>query len=97
MALYTHAEMGVKRHIAVVPNAVASTRFKPDGSAELRLRYAHPEEKLLTHVSNFRGVKRVEDVIRTFAGVAEEIGARLLMIGEARSDRKRLNLRPNSA
>ena len=82
LALYTHAEMGVKRHIAVVPNAVDSTRFRPDGSAELRLRYAHPEEKLLTHVSNFRGVKRVEDVIRTFAGVAEEIGARLLMIGD---------------
>ncbi len=82
LALYTHAEMGVRRNIAVVPNAVDSARFRPDGSAELRLRYAHPEEKLLTHVSNFRGVKRVEDVIRAFAGVSGEIGARLLMIGD---------------
>ena len=82
LALYTHAEMGVKRPIAVVPNAVDSGRFRPNGSSELRLRYAHPEEKLLTHVSNFRAVKRVEDVIRTFAGVAEEVGARLLMIGD---------------
>ncbi len=82
LAGYTHAEMGVGREIMVVPNAVDSKRFTPDGSAELRQRYAHPEEKLLTHVSNFRAVKRVEDVVRTFAKVAEEVGARLLMIGD---------------
>lgn len=82
LAGYTHAEMGVKREIMVVPNAVNSTRFHPGGSAELRQRYAHPEEKLLIHVSNFRPVKRVEDVIRTFAEVSRNIGARLLMVGD---------------
>ena len=82
LAGYTHAEMGVKRDIVVVPNAVDSARFTPNGSPELRLRYAHPEEKLLTHVSNFRAVKRVEDVVRTFAEVSSEVGARLLMIGD---------------
>ena len=82
LAGYTHAEMGVKRDITVVPNAVDSERFTPNGSPELRLRYAHPEEKLLIHVSNFRAVKRVEDVVRTFAAVGGEVGARLLMIGD---------------
>jgi len=82
LAGYTRAEMDVKRDILVIPNAVDSGRFKPNGSPELRLRYAHPDEKLLTHVSNFRPVKRVEDVIRIFAGVSERIGARLLMIGD---------------
>lgn len=82
LAGYTHAEMGVKRDIMVVPNAVNSARFHPGGSAELRLRYAHPEEKLLIHVSNFRPVKRVEDVVRTFAEVSSEVGARLLMVGD---------------
>lgn len=82
LAGYTHAEMGVKRDIMVVPNAVNSHRFSPNGSPELRLRYAHPEEKLLLHVSNFRAVKRVEDVVRIFAKVSEKLGARLLMIGD---------------
>lgn len=82
LAGYTHAEMGIKRDITVVPNAVDSERFSPNGSPELRLRYAHPEEKLLIHVSNFRAVKRVEDVVRTFAAVSSEVGARLLMIGD---------------
>ncbi len=82
LAGYTHAEMGIKREILVVPNAVDGQRFRPNGSAELRLRYAHPEERLLTHVSNFRAVKRVEDVIHTFAEVSSEVGARLLMIGD---------------
>ena len=82
LAGYTHAEMGIKREISVVPNAVDSQRFSPNGSAELRLRYAHPEEKLLTHVSNFRAVKRVEDVVHAFAEISAEVGARLLMIGD---------------
>lgn len=82
LAGYTHSEMGVKREITVIPNSVDSERFNQQGSDELRLRYAHPEEKLLLHVSNFRAVKRVEDVIKVFAKVSEQIGARLLMIGD---------------
>jgi N-acetyl-alpha-D-glucosaminyl L-malate synthase BshA len=79
---YTRNEMGVRREIMMVPNAVDHLRFKPGGSAELRQRYAHPDEKLLTHVSNFRPVKRVEDVIRIFARVSKQLQARLLMIGD---------------
>ncbi len=82
LADYTHQEMGVEREIVVIPNAVDHRRFKPNGSNDLRLRYAHPEEKLLVHVSNFRPVKRVEDVIRVFARVADVIGSRLIMIGD---------------
>jgi glycosyltransferase involved in cell wall biosynthesis len=82
LADYTHAEMGIRRDITVIPNAVDHRRFKPGGSGELRLRYAHPDEKLLVHVSNFRPVKRVLDVIRIFAEVSESIGSRLLMIGD---------------
>lgn len=82
LADYTHRQMGVRRDIGVIPNAVDHRRFKPGGSAELRLRFAHPDEKLLAHVSNFRPVKRVEDVIRIFAQVSERVGSRLLMIGD---------------
>ena len=82
LADYTVKEMGVKREIRVIPNAVDLERFTLSKSPELRQRYAHPDEKLLIHVSNFRPVKRVEDVIAIFAKVSEQIGARLLMIGD---------------
>ena len=82
LADYTVSEMGVRRDIRVIPNAVDLTRFQPRNLPELRQRYAHPDEKLLVHISNFRPVKRVEDVIAVFAQVAECVGARLLMIGD---------------
>jgi len=82
LADYTKSEMGVQRDICVIPNAVDHNRFKPRESAELRLRYAHPDEKLLIHISNFRAVKRVSDVIKVFAKVSDTMGARLIMIGD---------------
>lgn len=82
LADYTHTEMGVQRDIHVIPNTVDQKRFSPGGSAELRQRYAHPDEKLLIHISNFRPVKRVEDVVRVFAKVSQSIGVRLLMVGD---------------
>lgn len=83
LADYTVAEMGVRRgDIRVIPNAVDHDRFTPGGDPELRLRYAHPDEKLVTHVSNFRPVKRVEDVVRVFAALSTRVGSRLLMIGD---------------
>ncbi|MEZ4607183.1 MAG: N-acetyl-alpha-D-glucosaminyl L-malate synthase BshA [Deinococcales bacterium] len=85
LANYTREHMGVKRQIKVIPNAIDSERFKPDppdSNAKLRLRYAHPDEKLLIHISNFRAVKRTSDVVKVFAKVSEQLGARLIMIGD---------------
>jgi N-acetyl-alpha-D-glucosaminyl L-malate synthase BshA len=82
LADYTNTQMGVEATIRVIPNAVDATRFRPGGDAALRQRFAQPDERLLVHVSNFRPVKRVEDVVRVFARVAEHGGARLLMIGD---------------
>lgn len=82
LADYTTREMGVRRGIRVIPNAIDHHRFAPKENPQLRLRYAHPDEKLLIHISNFRPIKRVEDVVRVFAKVSEHVGARLLMIGD---------------
>ncbi len=92
LATYTRDEMGISRDIAVIPNAVDSARFYPHKNPELRLRYAHPAEKLLIHVSNFRPVKRTDDVIKVFARVAEQSVARLLMIGDGPERLKALEL-----
>lgn len=56
--------------------------FKRDGM-DLRQQFGiSPEEKVFVHVSNFRRVKRVPDVVKVFAGVREQIPAKLLLMGE---------------
>lgn len=69
------------RPIRVIPNFVDSARFHP-GQDEARHRFARPGERILLHLSNFRPVKRVTDVIRIFAKVRQEIPAKLLMVGD---------------
>jgi N-acetyl-alpha-D-glucosaminyl L-malate synthase BshA len=55
---------------------------KPALVAEMRPDFAAPGEKLLVHLSNFRPVKRVADVVKVFAEVAKAVPSRLLMIGD---------------
>ena len=54
----------------------------PDLVCEMRPRFAAHEEKLLVHLSNFRPVKRVHDVVKVFAKVAQALPARLMLIGD---------------
>lgn len=82
LAQATREELGVWREIRVIPNAVDSDRFRPRYDPDMRRRYASDDEKLLIHVSNFRPVKRVHNVVRIFARVAKELPARLLMVGD---------------
>ncbi|GGM07267.1 N-acetyl-alpha-D-glucosaminyl L-malate synthase BshA [Deinococcus aerophilus] len=88
LAEQTHQVFGTDREIQVIHNFVDSDRFVRITDPEVRARFAHPDEALLVHVSNFRPVKRVEDVVQVFARVASEIPARLLMIGDG-PDRSR--------
>lgn len=78
----TREVFGVERPIEVIPNFVDSQRFVRISDPGLRNRFAHPEEALLVHVSNFRPVKRAEDVVAVFARVSSQIPARLLMVGD---------------
>jgi N-acetyl-alpha-D-glucosaminyl L-malate synthase BshA len=73
-------EFQVKTPIEVIPNFVDLDRYageRPDRSA-----YAAPDQKVLLHVSNFRPVKRVLDVVRIFERVVREVDGVLLMVGE---------------
>jgi len=81
----TIQEFHPERPIEVIPNFVNCDVYMPlsdEQRAQGRARYAQPEEKILVHLSNFRPVKRTADVVRIFARVAQEIPARLLMIGD---------------
>lgn len=66
----------------IIYNFVDPEVYKPGDPAGRRGEFAAPGEALLLHVSNFRPVKRVPDVIRTFAGVCEKAPARLLLVGD---------------
>ena len=78
----TYAHFPVKRDIDVIPNFVCIDQYAHRPDADLRARYARNGEKLLVHVSNFRKVKRVDDVVATFERVRGRMPARLLLIGD---------------
>jgi L-malate glycosyltransferase len=74
----------VQQEIEVIRNFVNCDVYvaKPELVAEMRPQYAGPGEKLLVHLSNFRPVKRIADVVQVFARVAQAIPARLMLIGD---------------
>jgi L-malate glycosyltransferase len=68
--------------IEVIPNFVDLAHYRRDGHACHRHQFADPGEKLVMHISNFRSVKRVTDVVRIFARIARERPAKLVFIGD---------------
>ncbi|HEX5000251.1 MAG TPA: N-acetyl-alpha-D-glucosaminyl L-malate synthase BshA [Terriglobia bacterium] len=75
-------EFQIQRPISVVPNFVDCDVYARSGDMRLRSRFAEPDEGLLIHISNFRPVKRVEDVVAVFAAVRKRRRAKLLMVGD---------------
>jgi len=67
--------------LKVIPNFVNLAEYQP-GAPTGRMGLAPDDHKLLTHVSNFREVKRVKDVVRVFARVQRAMPATLIMIGD---------------
>ncbi len=83
----TAKNFGTKKEIEVIPNFVDPSRFKRSSGA-IRQLFAASNEKLLCHVSNFRPVKRVMDVLQVFERVSRAVPCRLLMVGDG-PDRSR--------
>jgi len=75
-------EFQIKRPIAVIPNFVNCDVYSRSTDTSLRARFAKPEEAIFIHISNFRPVKRVEDVIAIFARVRKSCSAKLLLVGD---------------
>ncbi len=78
----TIREFGVKRPIEVLPNFVDTKQYHPGGASPFARSLAGEGEALLVHVSNFRPVKRVCDVLGVFERVQKAMPARLLLIGD---------------
>lgn len=78
----TFDHFDVKQEIHVVPNFIDSSRQRDLPSDCNRARMANKEERIVTHISNFRKVKRIPDVIKTFYLIQKEVPSKLIMVGE---------------
>jgi L-malate glycosyltransferase len=86
--------------VKVIPNFVNLAEYRP-GDPEARETIALPGTKVITHVSNFREVKRVKDVVRVFARIRRAMPATLIMAGDgpdrvdAESEARELGVGPD--
>ena len=79
----------INNEIKVVHNFIDTDKYDRESLNECqRIAVAKPDERILTHISNFRPVKRIEDVIRIFYAVNKEVSAKLLIVGEGPEKRK---------
>ncbi|MEO6760696.1 MAG: N-acetyl-alpha-D-glucosaminyl L-malate synthase BshA, partial [Saprospiraceae bacterium] len=72
----------IKRDIEVIYNFIDFDRFRKTDKEHFKKIIAPEGERILAHTSNFRKVKRVEDVVRIFAKVREVVPSKLLLIGD---------------
>ena len=72
----------VKRKINVVPNFIDTTKYTQSISNCQRTMLAASDERIITHVSNLRKVKRVRDVVMIFYEVQKKLKSKLIMVGQ---------------
>ncbi|MEQ9101264.1 MAG: N-acetyl-alpha-D-glucosaminyl L-malate synthase BshA [Imperialibacter sp.] len=78
----TYEHFAITKEIEVIPNFIDLERFKKQKKDHFKKAICPNGEKLVVHTSNFRKVKRVEDVIKIFIGIRKEMPAKLLMVGD---------------
>lgn len=78
----TYRSFPIEKEIEVIYNFVDITRFNKKPIEAFRKAIAPNNEKIVTHASNFRKVKRVADVIKIFATIKTEVPAKLLLVGD---------------
>ena len=72
----------IRKEIKVIPNFIDFDLHNYTFDKDLHIHYAPNKEKIMIHISNFRPVKRVVDVIRVFVNVREKMSVKLLMVGD---------------
>ncbi len=72
----------IQKEIEVIPNFVDSKKYSRKINFEFRNRIAPKENKIIVHISNFRAVKRVEDVIKIFNKICKIVPSTLVLVGD---------------
>ncbi len=78
----TYEHFDITKKIEVIPNFIDLKRFRKQKKDHFRKAICPNDEKLIVHTSNFRKVKRVEDVLLTFDKIRKAIPAKLLLVGD---------------
>ncbi|MFV8359999.1 N-acetyl-alpha-D-glucosaminyl L-malate synthase BshA [Flavobacterium sp. LS1P3] len=79
----THKLFNIKNEIEVIPNFIELDKNHNDPSTAChRSVMANKNERIITHISNFRKVKRIPDIIKIFYNIQKEIPAKLMMVGD---------------
>jgi N-acetyl-alpha-D-glucosaminyl L-malate synthase BshA len=79
----TYKLFNIKREIHVIPNFIELGKIKIDSTIAChRSVMANENEKIITHISNFRKVKRIPDVIEIFYKIQQQIPSKLMMVGD---------------
>lgn len=79
----TFNHFNINREIDVIPNFICIHDYELDNNEKYKCRYAEEGEFIITHISNFRKVKRVGDVIQFFKGILDNgINAKLMLVGD---------------
>ncbi len=78
----TYELFELDRHIEVIPNFIDITRFSKQNREHFKKAIAPNNERLIVHTSNFRKVKRIDDVVKVFAQILKQMPAKLLLVGD---------------
>ena len=79
----TNKLFNIKKEIHVIPNFIELDKIRNEGQISChRSVMAKKEERIVTHISNFRKVKRIPDIIKIFYKIQQKISAKLMMVGD---------------
>lgn len=78
----TYDYFNINKEIEVIYNFIDFDRFRKSNKDHFKMAIAPEGERILIHVSNFRKVKRVEDVVQIFHRVRQHLPSKLLLIGD---------------
>ncbi len=78
----TYKLFGINRDIEVIPNFINLEKLEPQTNLDLRREYANDDEKIVVHISNFRPVKRIVDVVNAFALMHKTVKSKLILVGD---------------
>jgi len=84
----TYEYFPITKEIDVIPNFIDLSRFKKQKKEHFKMAICPNGEKLLVHTSNFRKVKRIDDILEIFYRLKKEIPCKLLMVGDGPERRK---------
>ena len=87
----------INKKIEVIPNFIDIDRIKAKGKPCERSLLANKEEKIVTHISNFRPLKRILDVVAVFEGILPKVKSKLMMVGEGPEKNKAMEYVKNKS